>query len=471
MTGPNDGTAADTAADGPPFAQTAASLASARLALAILLIVYILNFTDRWVITILLQPIKEELLLTDSQLGLLNGFAFSLLSSVAAIKLARTSEVRNRVRILTGCIIFWSALTILCGFVTSFWQLILARVGVGVGEAGGMPASHSILADYFPPERRALAHAVYGLGLPIGGMLGMMLGGILVDAAGWRSAFIVVGAPGLLIAMLVWFFLREPPRGRYDPPAAKEEAPALGQVAANLWRRKTTRHILIGLTLAVMLGNTGTSFLAPYMIRRFALTYSQVALLVGATNFLTAAIGMLASGILTDRLGRTNIRWYMWIPVLGILIAIPFNMAAYAQSTVLSMALFLAPAGLVIPAYMAPSFATLHNLSQPRARATVTAIAGICMGMIGAGMGPLLGGISIDLMSEHLFSLAGLSGFASACPGGLPGPNAAAEIAALCAPLLARATQLSLLLWAPTMIWPAWHFWAASRSIRGEVPA
>jgi len=443
----------------------------ARTALTILLIVYILNFMDRWVITILLQPIKEELLLTDWQLGLLNGFAFSLLSSVAAIKLARMAEVRNRVRILTACILFWSVLTVLCGFVTSFWQLILARMGVGVGEAGGMPASHSLLADYFPPERRALAHSIYGLGLPIGGMLGMMLGGVLVDLAGWRSAFIVVGLPGLLVALLVRFFLREPPRGRYDPPAGTTEAPPLLEVAAGLWRRRTTRHILIGLTLAVMLGNTGTSFLAPYLIRRFGLSYSQVALLVAATNFLTAAVGMLAGGILTDRLGRRNLRWYMWIPVCGILIAIPFNLAAYLQSGVLAMALFLIPAGLVIPTYMAPSFATLHNLSQPRARATVTAIAGICMGMIGAGLGPLLGGISIDLVSEHLFSAAGFADFAASCPGGLPGPDTMPAIAPMCVPMLARATQISLLLWVPTMVWPAFHFWLASRSIRSDTPA
>ncbi len=445
--------------------------ASAGIALGILLLVYILNFMDRWVITILLQPIKEELLLADWQLGLLNGFAFSLLSSVAAIKLARMAESHNRVRILTACIVFWSALTVLCGLVASFWQLVLARMGVGVGEAGGMPSSHSLLADYFPPERRAFAHSIYGLGLPIGGMLGMMVGGILVDIAGWRSAFIVVGAPGLIVALVVWLFLREPPRGRYDTGAGSEDAPPLAEVASALWRRKTTRHILIGLTLAVMLGNTGTSFLAPYLIRRFDLSYSEVALLVGATNFLTAAVGMLAGGILTDRLGRKNIRWYMWIPVLGILIAIPFNVSAYLQDNVLAMALFLVPAGLVIPTYMAPSFATLHNFSQPRARATVTAIAGICMGMIGAGLGPLLGGISIDLLGEHLFTQAGFSGFAAACPGGLPGPEASAQIAQMCAPLLARATQISLLLWALTMIWPAWHFWLASRSIQSDQPA
>lgn len=445
--------------------------ASAWGALAILLLVYVVNFMDRWIITILLQPIKEELKLADWELGLLNGLAFSLLSGIAAIKLARMAEVRNRVRILTACIVFWSALTVLCGLVSSFWQLILARMGVGIGEAGGMPASHSLLTDYFPPERRTLAFAIYGLGLPVGGMLGMMLGGVLVDLWGWRSAFIVVGAPGLLVALVVWCFLKEPPRGRYDPPAAKEEAPALREVAANLWRRKTTRHILIGLTLAVMLGNTGTSFLAPYIIRRFALSYSQVALLVGATNFLTAAIGMVLGGMLTDRLGRRDIRWLMWIPMLCIPIAIPFNMAAYMQDNVLWLALLLAPGSLVISSYMAPSFATMHNLSQPRSRATVTAIAGICMGMIGAGMGPLLGGISIDLLGEHVFGQAGFSGFAAACPGGLPGPQTAPAISTQCAPVLARATQLSLLVWAPTMLWPAFHFWLASRSIADEQAA
>jgi predicted MFS family arabinose efflux permease len=152
---------------------------------------------------------------------------------------------------------------------------------------------------------------VYGLGLPIGGMLGMIVGGVLVDLAGWRSAFIVVGLPGLLVAVIVWFGLREPPRGRFDPPVAsdeKEKAPPLRYVFAGLWRRPTTRNILLGLTLAVMIGNTGTSFLAPYMIRKFALSYSEVAVIVALTNFLTAAIGMLIGGIITDRLAAKNMR-------------------------------------------------------------------------------------------------------------------------------------------------------------------
>ena len=452
------------------------SASRAWIALAILLVVYILNFMDRWVITILLQPIKEELLLADWQLGLLNGFAYAILSSAAGIQLARMAERGNRVRILTACVVFWSVLTALCGLVTSFWQLVLARMGVGMGEAGGLPASHSLLADYFPPERRALAHSIYGLGLPVGGMFGMILGGVLVDIAGWRSAFIVVGLPGLLVAMLVRFGLREPPRGRYDPApdptaAALEETPALRHVAARLWQRPTTRHILIGLTLAVMLGNTGTSFLAPYMVRRFDLSYSQVAILVGATNFLTAAIGMLAGGILTDRLGRKDTRWYMWIPAAGLVLAIPLTLTAYMQDSALMMAVFLTPAGLLVATYLAPSFATLHNLAQPRSRATVTAIVGICMGLIGAGFGPLIGGITIDLLAEHLFRQAGHAGYGAACPGGMPLASAPATIAQLCEPLLARATQLSLLAWAPTMVWPAFHFWRASRSIRTEEKA
>ena len=436
--------------------------------LAILVVVYILNFMDRWIITILLQPIKEELHLADWELGLLNGFAFAILSSTAGLKLARMAERGNRVTILSVCIVAWSILTACCGLAGTFWQLLLARMGVGIGEAGGMPASHSLLADYFPPDRRAIAHAIYGLGLPIGGLLGMVIGGILVDHSGWRSAFLVVGLPGILIALLVRLMLREPPRGRYDPPALADATPSFGAVARGIWQRPTSRHIVIGLTLAVLIGNSGTSFLAPYLLRRFDLSYTEVALLVGATNFVTAAISTVVAGIIADTLGRNDRRWYMWVPAIGIVLAIPLNLAAYAQDDWIGLALFLAPAGLLVATYMAPSFATLHNLAQPRARATTSAIVALCMGLIGASIGPLLGGLTIDLLAEHYFAARGLAGFASACPGGLAPADASAAIAAACGPVLARATQMSLLAWAPLMLWPAIHFWIASRHIATE---
>jgi len=436
--------------------------------LVTLLVAYVLNFMDRWVITILSQPIKEEMKLADWQLGLFNGFAYALLSSVLGFKLARLAERRNRVNIITGCMFIWSVMTALCGAASGFWHMLLLRMGVGIGEAGAMPSSHALIADYFPPRLRATAHSIYGLGLPLGGLLGMILGGVITDHWGWRTAFVVVGLPGIAFAILLRLIVREPPRGRYDPPPASEEAPPASAVLSLLWRTPTSRHIIIALTLSVLIGNAGTTFLAPYLVRRFHLSYTEVALIVGGTNFLSAAFGMLTGGLLADRLGRRDRRWYMWVPVAGVIGSILCYLAAYAQDMLVPLALLLVPGGFLVATYMAPSFAVLQNIVEPRMRATTTAVAGICMSLIGMGLGPLLGGLTIDHIAAHLFAGRGLGDFATACPGGLAPTGAAPVLVTACPKVLSMATQATLLLWTPLMLWPVFHYWRAARTIRAD---
>jgi len=440
-------------------------------ALFILTLIYVLNVTDRWIVTILLQPMKEELRLPDWQLGLLNGLAFAALSSTLGLKIARHAERANRVRILGLSLLSWSVMTVLCGRATNFLQMLLFRMGVGAGEAGCMPTSHSLIADYFPPDRRTTAYALYGLGLPIGGMLGMISGGVITDHWGWRSAFIAAGLPGILLGVGLRFLLREPPRGEQDTtrPSASAEVPPLRAVLALLWRCRTTRHTIIALTLSVLIANAASCFFPAFLVRRFELPYSFVAILTALTNFVPAAIGVLVFGLAADRLGNRDRRWYMWVPMVAVLLAIPFHLIAYRQAQWLPMIAFLIVPGFCAAAYMAPSFATLQNIATSRMRATVTAVAAICTGLIGMGIGPLLGGMTIDTLAGHLFATGGMGDFALTCPGGAPPPNASAAVALSCRETLASATQLALLLWAPLMIWPAVHYYIASRSIRRDL--
>lgn len=440
-------------------------------ALAILTLVYVFNVMDRWIITILLQPMKEELRLPDWQLGLLNGLAFAALSSTLGLKIARHAERADRVKILAASLFVWSIMTTLCGRATSFAQLFLYRMGVGAGEAGCTPTSHSLIADYFPPEQRTTAHALYGLGLPIGGLLGMISGGVIADHWGWRWAFAAVGLPGIILALWLRALLREPPRGERDEPSplSQTSVPPLRAVLGLLWRCRTARHTIFALTLSVLIANAASCFFAAFLVRRFGFQYSFVALLAGLTNFVPAALGVLGSGLLADRLGRRDRRWYMWMPMASILLAIPFHLLAYSQTDWLPMAVLLVVPGLCAAAYMAPSYATLQNIATPRMRATVTAVAMICTGIIGMGIGPLLGGMTIDLLASYRFAAAGLGDFTQICPGGSAPPDAPAALILTCRETLASATQTALLLWAPLMLWPAAHYGIAARTIRQDL--
>lgn len=441
--------------------------APAYQALAILTLVYVFNVMDRSIVTILLQPMGEELGLHDWQLGLLNGLAFAALSTVLGLKIARLADRSSRVRLIACSLLCWSTMTLLCGRAANFSQLLLCRMGVGVGEAGATPASHSIIADYFPPHRRATAHAIFGVGLPIGGTLGMAIGGVIVDLWGWRAAFLTAGIPGLALSLLLLTtrLLAEPPRGRYDTGGAMQgEIPPFRAVLALLWRHASARHTLLGLTLSVLVGNVAASFSAAFLVRQFGFNYSFVALVMVLTTFVPAGIGVLTSGLLADRLARYDRRWYMWMPAVALLLSAPFQLFAYSRVGWIPMTVLLVIPGLCAAAYVAPSYATLQNLAEPRMRATVTAIATMCTSLIGMGLGPLLGGISIDLLTGHYLAAAGFPGLVGQCHGSPVG-----NLALACHAAIASGTRATLMLWAPLTVWPAIHYFIAARTIRADL--
>ena len=228
-----------------------------KYALGVLFLGYVVNFIDRSILAILLEPIKVELLLTDSQLGMLGGLAFALFYTTLGIPIAAMADRRSRVKILAIAMVIWSAMTAVCGLAQGFAMLLLARIGVGVGEAGASPPSHSLISDYFPVETRATALSIYALGIPFGSMVGNFVGGWGAEALGWRQTFILVGLPGIFVALLIWFTLREPPRGMADVKTTKPDnspAPDVAQVLKLLWARVSFRHLSFAAGLHAFVG-------------------------------------------------------------------------------------------------------------------------------------------------------------------------------------------------------------------------
>ncbi|MBU0556698.1 MAG: MFS transporter [Alphaproteobacteria bacterium] len=441
---------------------------SSWVALYILLLVYLLNNLDRFILSILAQPIKEELQLADWQLGLLTGFAFSLLYVVVGFPMARLSDRGNRTLILSLCVAFWSIMTALCGLATSFVQLCLFRAGVGVGEAACLPASHSLISDLFPSEARTRAMSIFGLGLPLGGFAGVVIGGFVMDHWGWRAAMLIVGLPGLLVALLTWVVIKEPERGRFERASTKPlpNAGSLINVAMTLWKSPVARNVIIALTAAGLVGAPNVTFMGPYMIRRFELGYTELGVIIALTFMLGSAISTLGGGLIVHWASRFDERWIMWVPAIGVALSAPLYVAAYAQTSWQGLAGILFIASVVNSTYLAPSYAMLHSAVGPNGRATASVIASFCLSLIAMGFGPLLAGIGIDLVAAHLFGELHQASFSILCPGGAAPDGSTKELSNACRLASSQATQWVIMACLAAMIWPAWHFFLAARNMK-----
>ena len=430
------------------------------LVLAMLMLANLLSFMDRYLMNVVGQPVKEELHLADWQLGMLNGTAFALSSTIVGLPVARLAARINRASLIAACMVVWSGMTMLCGLAGSLAQMLLFRTGVGVGEAGSTPVSHALIADYFPTARRGTALAVYTIGMPFGALTGSVLGGIMIDRWGWRSAFLLLGGPGILVAVLLRLVVHEVPRGRYDPVPQTDAGSSILATARLLLANRIARHIILGQTSAIMVAVAASTFYGPFLVRKFAISYTQMGVLLSASYLAGGTVGNLLGGIVADVAGRRDRRWYPWIAALGIALGCPLYLACYLQPTLAGTGVLMFAASVPALTYTAPTFAVLHALVSARTRATMVALIGIVASLIGGGLGPLLGGLSIDL-----FAARHLPGFAAACPGGTAAPHAAAAQFALCRATLLAGTQSALIAWTPLFLWPAFHFWWASRQM------
>jgi predicted MFS family arabinose efflux permease len=376
-----------------------------RYALILLLLVYTSSHVDRQILAILLEPIKQELALSDTQLGFLSGIAFAIFYATLGIPIAMWADRGNRRNIIALALTIWSGMTVLCGLAASFWQLALARIGVGIGEAGSSPPSHSMIADMYPPAERATAMGTFSLGVNFGLLIGFLIGGWINQWYGWRAAFWVVGAPGLALALLVRYTLHEPPRGYAEGlRTTSHEAPSLRAVAAHMWSTPALRHVAAGATLASFVGYGVVLWLPAFLVRSHGLQSGVIGTLLALGFGIFGGIGTYMGGRLADHLGKRDIRWNVWVVSIAILLALPFTVFFYlAKETSAALMIGIMPA-LLGGVYLAPSFALNQGLVSVRMRSVASAILLFILNIIGLGLGPQTVGILSDAFSVRFGS-------------------------------------------------------------------
>ena len=366
-----------------------------------LFLVYVLNFIDRSILNILAQPIKDDLGLHDWQIGLLGGIAFALFYTTFGIPIARLADTHNRRNIIAVCLAVWSAMTAVCGLAQNFWQLLLARVGVAVGEAGGSPPAHSMISDLFASDRRATALAIYALGIPVGTMIGNLAGGWINEALDWRTAFIMVGLPGVAMALVLRFTMQEPPRGFSEQvAAAKADAPPVMFVFAALWSRKSFRYMSLGAALHALVGYGVGPFIAPLFIRVHDMGTRDIGTALFWLGF-AGILGTVSGGYFADRLGKRDVRWYVWLPGLATLISVPFSTAVYTWPDPIVAFWIAAVPGFLGSYYLGPTFSLTQGLVGLRMRALAAAILLFILNLIGMGLGPMIVGATSDLLNAY----------------------------------------------------------------------
>lgn len=371
------------------------------LALILLTAISTVGFIDRIVMNVLAVPIQAEFGLSDTQVGLLTGLAFSVLNATLGIVVARYAERGRRLSLIAVGTLAWSLATAACGLVTNFVQLLVARIGVGVGEAVGLPAAQSVLSDYFPPGRRATAMSVFLLAPPVGAFLGSAGGGWVAQEWSWQWAFYIASLPGLMLAALAWWLVAEPPRGRHDSEASGD-VPSIGAVLARLLKLRSARQLLFGSTLASMVGFGLNAFLVFVFVRKFGLSLAQAALYSGLIGSLPGAIAVIAGGRVADALGAKNPAAYLAVPGIALLIGGPIYMLAITRDDLALLLGLLFVAGMFQYAYLGVTFGVFQNLLHSRMRATGTALLNVVYGLVGQGLGTLLvGGLSDRLAPAY----------------------------------------------------------------------
>ncbi len=375
-----------------------------RLLVGVLVCVLVLNVLDRQVINVLAEPIKRDLGLSDTQLGLVTGLFFALFYNSVSIPLGRIADNlrTNRVHLIGACLAVWSGMTALCGTAQSFWHIVLARIGVATGEAGCVPPAHSLIADTVPKAKLAMALAIFGLGSPIGAFLGKSLGGLLNDLYGWRAAFFIVGFPGILLAVLMWWVLKDPRRVGVTGPVKIEPKVPLKEVIAEIRGSKAFVNIILAVASAALLGAGGSVWGMIHFLRNHELTTTQAGFWLGITGGIAGALGTWVGGVLADRWGQKNPRHYMTPQTIGLLCNVPLLFFAWwTGSWVMAVALLVLP-DFFDDLYYGGTFASVQGLVSRRVRATATASMLFVTTLVGTGFGALSFGFASDLLKPYV---------------------------------------------------------------------
>lgn len=386
----------------------------------LLAVVYTLNFLDRQTIAILAEPIRKELNLSDTELGMLGGIAFAAFYTFFGIPVAWLADRARRVWIISAACATWSAFTALCGTAQNFMQLAIFRMGVGIGEAGGSPPSYSLISDYFPPHKRGLGLAIYSLGVPAGAMLGAFFGGKIAESYGWRTAFFLMGLPGIVLAVVVLLVIREPKRGGLDPLAdaseAHEPAPPIFKAIAQFFSQRTLALLALSSGLTAFVGYASLNWNAPLLIRVRGMSLGEVAVYYSLILGITGMIGTIVSGWLADRLSLKDRRWFAWLPAIALTLTIPAWVGVIlAPSWQLTLVCVTIPC-LMNQVYLAPALTIVQNTVSPARRTISGALLLFVLNLIGLGLGPVYLGRISDWAKPQYGDQSLLVGYAALIP-------------------------------------------------------
>lgn len=373
---------------------------------------YVLNFVDRQVMTILLEPIKAEFGASDTQMGLISGLAFALFYATLGVPVARLADRWSRRNVLAISMATWSAVTAACGTAGSFWQLALLRVGVGIGEAGGTPPSQSLLTDYFPKERRALAQGVLATAPNIGVLVGLFGGALIAEAFGWRTVFFVFGVPGVGLALLLFFTVKEPIKVK---PQGLEADRSMMSAVSGIVRLPSFFLIALGVGFAAIPGYGLGVWSPSFLVRVHGMSLVDAGLWLGIIGLSGGTVGTIVSGVLADRMTLRDNRWQLWIPAVGLMVALPLQalFLLWPASAVFTIAGKTAPVALVFMGlssvfacfWIAPSYAAVQNLVPSHWRTQASALLLLVFNLLGLGLGPLL----VGMLSDGLASFGAAS--------------------------------------------------------------
>jgi MFS family permease len=450
--------------------------------LTALLVVYILNFVDRQLLSVVAPQMKPELGISDTAFGLLTGFGFALLYTFVGIPLAQFAETRHRVWIMTVCLSLWSLMTALCGLaaevtiggitIGAFWILLACRVGVGIGEAGCTPPANSLIADYYPPKSRSTALGYYAMGVTLGGLLANMIGGPITDAYGWRAAFFLLGLPGIAAAIILKLTVKEPPRGYSDPlGTVRRERPKFSEGLRELASKKSFWTMTAAATVAAFCGYGIASFQSLFLNRSFGLTAGEAALMINTPVALSSALGTLATGWLAEKLAAKHPNAIAWLPGIGLTLSVPFYVLAFTTHNLWLCLVGLCVGGCIKYGYLAAQYTIGQGVVSAQVRAVSTAILLFVVNLVGYGLGPLFIGLLSDLLfTAQVADLGAADLTRKACEGAARASLAAAD-QAVCAVAHPQSLQRSMLITAGLYAMSGLFFFITCKWLRKDMVA
>ncbi|MBP6014888.1 MAG: MFS transporter [Alphaproteobacteria bacterium] len=367
--------------------------------LLLLLVVYISNYADRMILSVLMPAIKAEFQVSDAAMGFLAGTAFAIFYATLGVPIAILADRSNRKNIISAAVAIWSVMTAVCGLAPNFWMFALARVGVGVGEAGGSPPSHSIISDLFGPKQRATALGIFALGVPFGLFVGLYGGAQVAAEFGWRATFYVLGIPGLILAALVFFTISEPRRGASDGFAHAGDAPALMTTVRHMLAQRSLVHVFAGATITTLVGYAGVQWWPTFVMRSHGLSMTDLSLFLALVFGVAGGLGTFLGGYIADHFSKRDLKWMPRIVTIATLIGLPFGLAIYlVESSAMVFALIGVPAALGT-VYLPPTYAMTQGLVEVRMRTVASALLLFVINLIGMGLGPLLAGLISDALT------------------------------------------------------------------------